>query len=189
MLRSIILLLVAQLSLLAGVNSAQIPNIAANAIEWSVSKASHIGDKGSDGIHTSTVWTFNDCGSPTDAVQIKSLRVDPDPPKPGEKLTIYATGTVKETIDEGAYADVVVKLGLIKLLTRRFDVCEELSKANATLQCPIKPGDYDIVQSVDLPREIPKAKFIVQARAFTQPPESSMACADIAIDFLRPNPH
>lgn len=27
---------------------------------------------------------------------------------------------------EGAYADVVVKLGLIKLLTKRFDVCEEL---------------------------------------------------------------
>ena len=26
---------------------------------------------------------------------------------------------------EGAYADVVVKLGLVKLLTKRFDVCEE----------------------------------------------------------------
>lgn len=29
-------------------------------------------------------------------------------------------------LQEGAYADVVVKLGLIKLLTKRFDVCEEL---------------------------------------------------------------
>lgn len=27
---------------------------------------------------------------------------------------------------EGTYADVTVKLGLIKLLTKRFDVCDEL---------------------------------------------------------------
>lgn len=26
---------------------------------------------------------------------------------------------------EGAYADVTVKLGLVKLLQKRFDVCEE----------------------------------------------------------------
>jgi ML domain len=38
-------------------------------------------------------------GEPTDAVQIKSLTVKPDPPKPGHNLTIYASGTVKETID------------------------------------------------------------------------------------------
>ena len=57
---------------------------------------------------------------------------------------------------EGSYADVVVKLGLIKLLTKRFDICEELRNGNATLQCPVKPGDYDITQTVDLPPEIPK---------------------------------
>lgn len=28
---------------------------------------------------------------------------------------------------DGSYADVVVKLGLIKLLSKRFDVCEEAS--------------------------------------------------------------
>merc|ERR1712000_323488 len=126
---------------------------------------------GGGGVHASTTWEFTDCGNPSDVVTIKSLEVKPDPPRPGEKLTIYASGTVHELVEEGAYADVVVKLGLIKLLTRRFDVCEELSKANATLQCPIQPGEYTIEQSVDLPREIPRAKFLVQARAFTQEPE------------------
>lgn len=29
-------------------------------------------------------------------------------------------------MQQGAYADVVVKLGLVKLLTKRFDICEEL---------------------------------------------------------------
>lgn len=103
-------------------------------------------------------------------------------------------------MQEGAYADVVVKLGLIKILTKRFDVCEELRNGNATLQCPVAPGDYDIVQKVDLPAEIPKgpsasapsaalcadavisAKFLVQARAFTQAPTAPMACADIIIN-------
>ena len=92
----------------------------------------------------------------------------------------------------------MVKLGLIKILTKRFDVCEELRGANATLQCPVKPGDYDIVQTVDLPAEIPKgaflglqisltrpAKFLVQARAFTQAPTAPMACADIIINVRR----
>jgi len=159
--------------------------IANDVIDFSLSAASHFTSLDDD-VHTNTVWSFTDCGLPTDAIAIKSLKIDPDPPKPGQKLTIYASGTVKQIIDEGAYADVIVKLGLIKLLTKRFDVCEELRNANATLQCPVQPGDYDIVQSVDLPREIPRAKFMVQARAFTQPPETDMACADISIDFLRP---
>lgn len=80
---------------------------------------------------------------------------------------------------EGAYADVVVKLGLIKLLTKRFDVCEELyafaylfrafwdrllisiaflysDNAHSSLQCPIKPGEYTIEETVALPAEIPR---------------------------------
>jgi hypothetical protein len=30
-----------------------------------------------------------------------------------------------QSAQDGAYADVVVKLGLIKLLQKQFDVCEE----------------------------------------------------------------
>lgn len=66
---------------------------------------------------------------------------------PGKNLTVNVEAEVQEDIkvgqvlrrrsarccpgsrlmqgQDGAYADVVVKLGLIKLLTKRFDVCEE----------------------------------------------------------------
>lgn len=27
--------------------------------------------------------------------------------------------------------------------------------ANATIQCPVEPGDYTVVQTVSLPKEIP----------------------------------
>jgi hypothetical protein len=40
-------------------------------------------------------------------------------------------------LQEGAYADVVVKLGLIKLLTKRFDVCEELYAFPLTFPCSL----------------------------------------------------
>jgi hypothetical protein len=79
---------------------------------------------------------------------------------------------------DGAYADVTVKLGLVKLLHKRFDICEELSKADAELQCPVEPGQYTITQTVELPREIPRAKFVVQTRAFTVEDED-LACADV----------
>ena len=37
---------------------------------------------------------------------------------------------------EGTYADVTVKLGLIKLLTKRFDVCDELCVSLSLLEPP-----------------------------------------------------
>jgi hypothetical protein len=68
-----------------------------------------------------------------------------------------------------------VKLGLIKLLHKQFDVCEEACvffqassssseidrmvlrrKNNVTVQCPVEPGEYEVVQTVQLPKEIPK---------------------------------
>lgn len=36
-----------------------------------------------------------------------------------------ACSTADRMIQEGAYAAVTVKLGLIKLLTKTFDICEE----------------------------------------------------------------
>lgn len=154
------------------------------ALDWVAGTLSQIGD---DSPHTATVWSWYDCGSPEDVIQIKSITLKPDPPQPGKNLTIYATGTTKSLISDGTYADVTVKLGLIKLLTKRFDVCEELAGANATLQCPIVPDEYAIVQEVELPAEIPRAKFIIDAQVFTQDDEPA-ACLNLMINFLLPDP-
>ncbi|KAJ7513051.1 ML domain-containing protein [Mycena galericulata] len=101
-------------------------------------------------------WTWNDCGEPDDKVQILSISVSPDPPKIGAELTVTIDAEVKETIEEGATADVLVKVGRIKLLQQTFDLCEEAIKANASISCPVDPGVYQIVQSVELPKEVPK---------------------------------
>ena len=138
-------------------------------------------------------WVWSSCGEGDEVVTVDSILVSPDPPKPGQNLTVKAKGTLSQdvsvsrphstrivsplpvsmvtdppppslvthTTQDGTFADVVVKLGLIKLLTRRFDVCEEARANNAELQCPLGPGEYELTHTVALPREIPPGKLLM----------------------------
>ncbi|KAG1864120.1 ML domain-containing protein [Suillus subalutaceus] len=135
-------------------------------------------------VHTMEGWSWSDCGSPTDVIQLKSISLSPDPPKPGQDLTVTVVGTAHERVEVGAYADVVVKLGLIRLLSKRFDVCEEARNANATIQCPVEQGDYTVVETVALPKEIPQAKFTVAVTGHTVD-EEDLLCLDLRIDFMK----
>ncbi|KAJ7169973.1 MD-2-related lipid-recognition domain-containing protein, partial [Mycena filopes] len=123
-------------------------------------------------------------GLPSNPIQIESIELLPDPPLPGQDLTIKVKAAVSETIEEGASADVVVKLGLVKLLQKKFDVCEEARNVNASVSCPVQPGPYTVEQTVALPKEIPKAKFVVLVRGFTVE-EEDMLCLDLKIDFMK----
>ncbi|KII93573.1 hypothetical protein PLICRDRAFT_100762 [Plicaturopsis crispa FD-325 SS-3] len=135
-------------------------------------------------VHTSDSWTYKVCGAESDVIQVKSIEVSPDPPAPGKDLTVTVKAYAQDRIEEGAYADVTVKLGLIKLLQKQFDVCEEARNANATVQCPIEKGDYEVVQTVALPKEIPQAKFTVNVRGYTVEDED-LTCVDLAVDFRK----
>ncbi|KAJ7767799.1 ML domain-containing protein [Mycena metata] len=132
---------------------------------------------------TAREWSWVNCGDPTDAILLHSIEVSPDPPVPGKDLTITVKGTVNEVIKEGAYADVVVKIGLVKLLQKRFDVCGEAKNANASITCPVEAGEHTVVQTVPLPREIPPAKFTVQVRGYTAN-EEGMLCVDLKASFM-----
>ncbi|KAJ3879056.1 ML domain-containing protein [Lentinula edodes] len=129
-------------------------------------------------------WSWKDCGMETDPIQIQSIEISPDPPLPGKPLTVKVTGTASEVIEEGATADVTVKLGLIKLLTKTFDVCEEARSANASVQCPVEKGQYVVEQTVDLPKEIPPAKFNIHIDGYTVDDDDLM-CMDLTIDFTK----
>ncbi|KAG8992720.1 Phosphatidylglycerol/phosphatidylinositol transfer protein [Tulasnella sp. JGI-2019a] len=135
-------------------------------------------------VKTQASWNFIDCGLPEDVVQIESLTISPDPPEPGKNLTVNVSAYVNERIEDGAYADVTVKLGLVKLLHKQIDVCLEAEKANAEVRCPVEPGRHVVSQTVALPKEIPPAKFVVMVRGYTADDENLM-CADIQADFRR----
>lgn len=55
-------------------------------------------------------------------------------------------GIATERIENGAYADVTVKVGLVKLLHKQFDICEELknNRDNVNIQCPIEKGPIEV---------------------------------------------
>lgn len=55
--------------------------------------------------------------------------------------------------------------------------------ANATVQCPVQPGPYSVSQTVELPQEIPKAKFSVLVRGYTVD-DDDMLCLDLFVDFV-----
>ncbi|CCG80784.1 Phosphatidylglycerol/phosphatidylinositol transfer protein [Taphrina deformans PYCC 5710] len=108
------------------------------------------------------------CTSPapdTDLIFIDSVSISPNPPERGQNLTITASGTVKEDILEGAYVEIDVKYGLIRLIHQTLDLCEQTEKVD--LACPIKEGQVSLERVVELPQAIPPGKYTVNARVFT----------------------
>ncbi|KAI7964535.1 hypothetical protein MJO29_002633 [Puccinia striiformis f. sp. tritici] len=128
--------------------------------------------------------TSSSSGLDTDPLTISSVEIDPNPPKVGQNLTVRATGTIRRLIEDGAYAVVTVNVGLVRLLQKTFDVCEELRKADVSLQCPMEPGDFDIAYEITLPKEIPPVTYRIDALAYTTD-DDDMACANLSVDFSR----
>jgi len=108
---------------------------------------------------------FCDADRDDDIITIDEVILTPNPPKAGTTLVIEARGTVKETIEQGAYVNLVVKYGYIRLINTQADLCKEIK--NVDLECPIEKGAISITKPVDLPKEIPPGKYTVQADVYT----------------------
>ncbi|KAF3922943.1 hypothetical protein ABW20_dc0101541 [Dactylellina cionopaga] len=115
-------------------------------------------------------------------VDIDRIAIDPNPPTAGKSLHLEASGTVNERIEEGAYLVVEVKLGLIRLLHRELNFCENLEKANVTVHCPIEKGPLNIIKDQDLPSQIPPGKFVVTANLFTKD-DRRITCLHAEVTF------
>ncbi|GAA5810717.1 hypothetical protein MFLAVUS_004143 [Mucor flavus] len=127
---------------------------------------------------------ISDCSDESFLLQIRSIKITPDILTPGAELTLEAEGTLLETVDLGSFADVQVKLGVVTLIRKKFDLCETLedNKDKIDLQCPIERGDLKIIQKITLPKEIPKAIFHVYVNAFTAH-DDDLACIRIKVNF------
>lgn len=96
---------------------------------------------------------------------IDHINVSPNPPQKGANLTIEATGTLHGAVADGAYIDVDVRYGYIRLLTQRFDLCEQVQEVD--LKCPLQEGPLSISKEIELPNEIPPGQYTAVARAFS----------------------
>ncbi|KAL2132128.1 hypothetical protein VTI74DRAFT_4163 [Chaetomium olivicolor] len=123
---------------------------------------------------------FCDADRADDLISIEEVILTPNPPEAGTTLVIEATGTVKETILEGAYVNLEVKYGYIRLIKTTADLCEEIK--NVDLECPIEKGKISLTKSVDLPKEIPPGKYVVQADVYSKDGEH-ITCLTAAVSF------
>ncbi|KAL7933696.1 putative phosphatidylglycerol/phosphatidylinositol transfer protein precursor [Trichoderma chlorosporum] len=117
-------------------------------------------------------------------IDIKKVDLAPNPPKPGQELLITASGNVKETITKGAYVKLVVKYGLIQLLSTTADLCDQLG--NVDLSCPLEQGQMTITKSVDLPSAIPPGTYNVLADVYSADDEQ-ITCLKATVNFPRPS--
>ena len=113
-------------------------------------------------------------------LHLDEVIVTPNPPVAGQNLTFTTVGTLDKTIEEGAYVEVEVRYGFIKLIHQTYDLCEEIVKVD--LQCPIKLGKQTITKNVEIPEEVPPGKYLVVARAYTKDDEY-ITCLTATIIF------
>ncbi|KAI5951085.1 NPC2 [Candida jiufengensis] len=113
-------------------------------------------------------------------LDLKEVIISPNPPQTGANLTFTAKGNIDKTIVDGAYVEVDVRYGFIKLIHQTYDICEEITKID--LECPIEKGEQIIKKIVEIPDEVPPGKYIVNARAFTKDDEF-ITCLSATIEF------
>ncbi|KUJ11614.1 uncharacterized protein LY89DRAFT_688810 [Mollisia scopiformis] len=142
--------------------------------------------KTSEPVEALSEWSYTNCGTDTDAISLHSFTLSPDPPVPGSPLTATFDFTANSEILEGAYVDIDVKLGFIILLSKTIDLCDDSEDGvlyDTGVSCPIAAGDYVLTKNVDLPAEIPPAKFTVESRGYTFD-DQDMFCVDVVANFM-----
>lgn len=113
-------------------------------------------------------------------LNLQSVILEPNPPVKGANLTIVAKGYLSQDIADGAYVEVDVRYGFIKLVHETFDICEEITKVD--MECPIEAGQQVIMKEVEIPAEVPPGKYTVVARAYTKDDEF-ITCLSGTVEF------
>ncbi|KAI5839783.1 ML domain-containing protein [Morchella snyderi] len=107
------------------------------------------------------------CGSTSDDVlTIDKVDLVPNPPVPGQPLTIEASGTLHKSVEKGAQVEVTVKYGLITLIKETLDLCDHVGEVD--LECPLKANKMILTKVVDIPKQVPPGKYNVAANAYLE---------------------
>lgn len=119
-------------------------------------------------------------------LMIESIDLIPNPPVRDSVLVLEASGLLLDSVLQGSYVDVEVRLGYIKLVTQRFDLCDVLrqeqnksvhlgymtemidERDEDPIVCPVLKGSHKIMKTVKIPKEVPMGCYTFIARAYTQ---------------------
>ncbi|MGW4233515.1 ML domain-containing protein [Streptomyces sp. NPDC004980] len=141
-----------------------------------------------------TSWSWSDAGSITDMVEINGIDLKPDPPEPGEVVTVTIPVHISKAVERGAWIDVTVKLGAVELVSKTYNLFDRISEGdpgtgswNLSVDTGvtgdfIEVGDAVLTVRLKIPREIPPARFAVEARA-RNADEHDLFALNIKVDF------
>ncbi|KAK2735786.1 Phosphatidylglycerol/phosphatidylinositol transfer protein [Myotisia sp. PD_48] len=121
------------------------------------------------------------CTDPkSNILTIDRVDLSPNPPIPGQKLSILGHGTFSQQVDEGAKVLLQVDYGIIRLVNQEADLCDQIK--NVDLTCPLKKGEMSFVKEVDIPKEIPPGKYTVTANVLTKD-DKEITCLKAIVTF------
>lgn len=101
---------------------------------------------------------------------------EPAAPTAGrDELKVTVQGTTSQDITDGAYVDLTVKLGLIRIFSNRYDLFQVLREDSTAVgstdgsvlivdqrkDSVIPAGNFTLTYTYKLPKETPQAKFSV----------------------------
>lgn len=118
-----------------------------------------------------SVW--KNCGAPDDLFQLDSLALSPDPPMRGANLRVLVKGNLSESLVGDENINLVIKLGVLTIIERNANLCEELNKATIARgdygalsdelpKCPIEKGAFLLDYSRMIPNEVPPVSDMIQ---------------------------
>lgn len=133
-------------------------------------------------------WSWRQCpGTPwrpsRDAITVESVRLSPDPPVPGQNLTIQGWGNLRAPIHQGSTADVLVRVGLTPVHRERLDLCAAAEREQFPVQCPAKPGEYHLEHTTFVPKNIPRGLRYTAHVTAENHQAQPLLCLDVGVTF------
>jgi hypothetical protein len=134
-------------------------------------------------------WTYCDEDEASKyALQITDFKLEPNPPRKGEKVKVQVKGKLASEITAGAKVTYSVKFGLIQLTKKTADLCELLSKIKDkdVPKCPVKAGELAVVREQEFPSEAPAGKYTIEAEAVAADGKTTILCvkADLTMPLI-----
>ncbi|PHH82233.1 hypothetical protein CDD82_6652 [Ophiocordyceps australis] len=116
-----------------------------------------------------------------DIVGIERVDTIPNPPQPGQNLTISAQGVVHEPIEDGAYVRLIIKYNrFISIPVPSVNLCDNVGQIG--LSCPLEAGEMKISKEFPLEKKIPPGTYDVQADVFTKD-DRKITCVQASVEF------
>eukprot|EP00163_Fabomonas_tropica_P010827 TRINITY_DN2109_c0_g2_i1.p1 TRINITY_DN2109_c0_g2~~TRINITY_DN2109_c0_g2_i1.p1 ORF type:complete len:209 (-),score=61.84 TRINITY_DN2109_c0_g2_i1:106-732(-) len=103
---------------------------------------------------------WSDCGDGSDDFKIEDIKVSPDQPSKGSKVTVSGKGTLKKEIT-GGEGSVSARYGFIPVVNKKGPI-------GAVAKLPIKAGPYADTVSFTVPDTIPGGTYYITAKANDQ---------------------